>query len=163
MKVCQGMGCFTLLASPCAVLPTSPVLVCARRLVWDESLTSSENYISLALNVWCHSSSGVQNELECKNAPIPTQTVHRLKITLVKAAVSSQQKLLTLSLLGALFCDSWCIVLLMLPDQNGTHWPCAFTNASNSVQHEGRRCRQRKGCQPCSIFNLLNGCTGLFD
>lgn len=33
----------------------------------------------------------------------------------------------------------------------------------NSVQHEGRRCRQRKGCQPCNIFNLLNGCTGLFD
>lgn len=33
----------------------------------------------------------------------------------------------------------------------------------NSVQHEGRRCTQRKGCQSCGIFNVPKGCTGLFD
>lgn len=32
-----------------------------------------------------------------------------------------------------------------------------------SVQHEGRRCTQRKGCQSCGIFNLPKGCTGLSD
>lgn len=73
----------------------------SRRLVWDESLNSSENYISLALNTWCRSSTGVQAEPEFNNVPVPMQTVYHLKITLLKAAVPLQQKLLTLSSLGA--------------------------------------------------------------
>lgn len=120
---------------------------------------SSKDNISLALNVWWCSSTGAQDKPKCKNVP---------NILWPKKYFGKSCCIFSIETVNTELIGKPVLSQLVPPSANAprSKWhplTMCLHKCQNPLQHEGRRCTRRKGCQSCGIFNLPKDCTELFD